>query len=70
MQHRIVVLGAGYTGASAAVRLARRLRREDVAITLVNAEPDFVELGPGTVLARMIKEIRQHPTPVNIARRY
>ncbi|MDX2648488.1 FAD-dependent oxidoreductase [Streptomyces sp. PA03-1a] len=43
MQHRIVVLGAGYTGASAAGRLARRLHREDVAITLVNAEPDFVE---------------------------
>ncbi|MFF5964415.1 NAD(P)/FAD-dependent oxidoreductase [Streptomyces collinus] len=43
MQHRIVVLGAGYTGASAAGRLAKRLHREDVAITLVNAEPDFVE---------------------------
>jgi NADH:ubiquinone reductase (H+-translocating) len=43
MQHRIVVLGAGYAGAVAAGRLARRLRREDVAITLVNAEPDFVE---------------------------
>ncbi|MEU6798820.1 FAD-dependent oxidoreductase, partial [Nonomuraea wenchangensis] len=43
MQHRIIVLGAGYTGAIAAGRLARRLRREDVAITLVNAEPDFVE---------------------------
>ncbi|MFF9809274.1 NAD(P)/FAD-dependent oxidoreductase [Streptomyces coeruleorubidus] len=43
MQHRIVVLGAGYTGAIAAGRLARRLYREDVAITLVNAEPDFVE---------------------------
>ncbi|WP_431952249.1 NAD(P)/FAD-dependent oxidoreductase [Actinacidiphila sp. bgisy167] len=43
MQHRIVVLGAGYTGASVAGRLARRLRREDVAITLVSAEPDFVE---------------------------
>ncbi|MFD7407384.1 NAD(P)/FAD-dependent oxidoreductase [Streptomyces sp. NPDC059866] len=43
MQHRIIVLGAGYTGAVAAGRLARRLRREDVAITLVNAEPDFVE---------------------------
>ncbi|MEU6771760.1 FAD-dependent oxidoreductase [Streptomyces sp. NPDC046759] len=43
MQHRIVVLGAGYAGAIAAGRLARRLRREDVAITLVNAEPDFVE---------------------------
>ncbi|MEV5428145.1 FAD-dependent oxidoreductase [Streptomyces sp. NPDC052701] len=43
MQHRIIVLGAGYTGAVAAGRLARRLRPEDVAITLVNAEPDFVE---------------------------
>ncbi|MEU2063764.1 FAD-dependent oxidoreductase [Streptomyces sp. NPDC013455] len=43
MQHRIVVLGAGYTGAIVAGRLARRLHREDVAITLVNAEPDFVE---------------------------
>jgi len=43
MQHRIIVLGAGYAGAIAAGRLARRLRREDVAITLVNAEPDFVE---------------------------
>ncbi|MFE2450711.1 NAD(P)/FAD-dependent oxidoreductase [[Kitasatospora] papulosa] len=43
MKHRIIVLGAGYTGAIAAGRLARRLRPEDVAITLVNAEPDFVE---------------------------
>ncbi|MGW0803354.1 NAD(P)/FAD-dependent oxidoreductase [Nonomuraea sp. NPDC002799] len=43
MQHRIVVLGAGYTGAIAAGRLAKRLHREDVSITLVNAEPDFVE---------------------------
>ncbi|MGW5867469.1 NAD(P)/FAD-dependent oxidoreductase [Streptomyces sp. NPDC055239] len=41
--HRIVVIGAGYTGAIAAGRLAKRLHREDVAITLVNAEPDFVE---------------------------
>ncbi|MEU8148732.1 FAD-dependent oxidoreductase [Nonomuraea sp. NPDC048901] len=43
MQHRVIVLGAGYAGASAAGRLAKRLRREDVAITLVTAEPDFVE---------------------------
>ncbi|MCX4653773.1 FAD-dependent oxidoreductase [Streptomyces microflavus] len=42
-QHRIIVIGAGYSGAIAAGRLARRLRREDVAITLVNAESDFVE---------------------------
>ncbi|CAL9522729.1 NADH dehydrogenase-like protein YjlD [Streptomyces sp. enrichment culture] len=43
MQHRIIVLGAGYAGAVAAGRLAGRLHREDVAVTLVNAEPDFVE---------------------------
>lgn len=42
-QHRIIVLGAGYSGTIAAGRLAKRLRREDVAITLVNAESDFVE---------------------------
>lgn len=41
--HRIVVLGAGYAGAIAAGRLARRIHRPDVAITVVNAEPDFVE---------------------------
>ncbi|MGP2439389.1 NAD(P)/FAD-dependent oxidoreductase [Streptomyces sp. JW3] len=43
MQHRIIVLGAGYAGAIAAGRLARRLHRDDVTVTLVNAEPDFVE---------------------------
>ncbi|WP_405530087.1 FAD-dependent oxidoreductase [Streptomyces avidinii] len=43
MQHRIVVLGAGYTGSIAAGRLAKRLHHEDVTITLVNPEPDFVE---------------------------
>ncbi|MFJ7208565.1 NAD(P)/FAD-dependent oxidoreductase [Streptomyces sp. NPDC098789] len=43
MEHRIVVLGAGYTGAVVAGRLAKRLHRADVTITLVNPEPDFVE---------------------------
>ncbi|MEU2389524.1 FAD-dependent oxidoreductase [Streptomyces sp. NPDC007369] len=42
-QHRIIVLGAGYTGAVAAGRLAKRLHQDDVSITLVNPEPDFVE---------------------------
>lgn len=42
-QHRVIVLGAGYSGAIAAGRLARRLRREDVALTLVTTESDFVE---------------------------
>ncbi|WP_040789403.1 NAD(P)/FAD-dependent oxidoreductase [Nocardia paucivorans] len=43
MQHRIIILGAGYAGAFAAGILARRLHRADVEITVVNAEPDFVE---------------------------
>ncbi|PWU47977.1 oxidoreductase [Micromonospora sp. S4605] len=43
MKHRIVVLGAGYTGAIAAGRLARRLHPGDTEITVVNADSDFVE---------------------------
>lgn len=43
MKHRIVVLGAGYTGANAAARLAKRLHPADVDITLVNADTEFVE---------------------------
>ncbi|MFI9511131.1 NAD(P)/FAD-dependent oxidoreductase [Nocardia sp. NPDC052566] len=40
---RIVVLGAGYTGMLAAVRLARRTRKLDVHITLVNPSARFTE---------------------------
>ncbi|WP_025619149.1 NAD(P)/FAD-dependent oxidoreductase [Salinispora cortesiana] len=43
MKHRIVVLGSGYAGASAAGRLARRLHPDSVEITVVNAEAEFVE---------------------------
>lgn len=43
VKHRIVILGAGYAGASAAGRLARRLHADDVDLVLVSAEPDFVE---------------------------
>ncbi|MCG5464123.1 FAD-dependent oxidoreductase [Micromonospora sp. MED01] len=43
MKHRIVVLGAGYAGAMAAGRLAKRLHTDDTEITLVNADADFVE---------------------------
>jgi NADH dehydrogenase FAD-containing subunit len=43
MKHRIVVLGAGYAGANAAGRLARRLHPADTEITLVNADAEFVE---------------------------
>ncbi|WP_040687470.1 NAD(P)/FAD-dependent oxidoreductase, partial [Nocardia vinacea] len=43
MHHRIVVLGAGYAGAFSAGYLARQLHSDDFEITVVNAEPDFVE---------------------------
>ncbi|MFI8363504.1 NAD(P)/FAD-dependent oxidoreductase [Streptomyces sp. NPDC085612] len=42
-KHRIVVLGAGYAGCHVAGTLARRLSPADVEITVVNAEPDFVQ---------------------------
>lgn len=43
MKHRIVVLGAGYAGTSTAVGLTKRLHPDDFEITVVDAEPDFVE---------------------------
>ncbi|MEU6472518.1 FAD-dependent oxidoreductase [Streptomyces massasporeus] len=43
MKHRIVVLGAGYAGSYVAGTLARRLSQTDTEITVVNAEPDFVQ---------------------------
>lgn len=43
MRHRILVLGAGYAGAFSAGYLARQLHSGDFEITVVNAEPDFVE---------------------------
>ncbi|MDN0198198.1 FAD-dependent oxidoreductase [Streptomyces sp. S.PNR 29] len=42
--HRVVILGAGYAGMSAAVQLAARVqRRKDVQVTLVNAQERFTE---------------------------
>ncbi|MFP3967659.1 FAD-dependent oxidoreductase [Actinomadura fulvescens] len=41
--HRVVVLGGGYTGMLAAIRLAHRTRRAGVRITLVNASDRFTE---------------------------
>ncbi|MFJ2766262.1 NAD(P)/FAD-dependent oxidoreductase [Streptomyces sp. NPDC087300] len=43
MSHRLVVVGAGYACLPAAKRLARRLHRHDVTVTLVNASDRFVE---------------------------
>ncbi|MFE9203467.1 NAD(P)/FAD-dependent oxidoreductase [Micromonospora sp. NPDC007230] len=42
--HRVLILGAGYAGMAAAVQLAARVRRrEDVQVTLVNAQERFTE---------------------------
>ncbi len=42
--HRVVILGAGYAGMAAAVQLAARGEgREDVQVTLVNAQERFTE---------------------------
>ena len=40
---RIVILGAGYAGLLASVRLAGKVKAKDVHITLINASSDFVE---------------------------
>ncbi|WP_051941206.1 NAD(P)/FAD-dependent oxidoreductase [Phaeacidiphilus oryzae] len=43
-QRQVVILGAGYAGLAAAVQLAARVKsREDVRLTLVNAEERFTE---------------------------
>ncbi|WP_280484780.1 hypothetical protein [Nocardia cyriacigeorgica] len=43
-QREILVLGAGYTGMSAAVNLGARVKnREDVRVTVINADERFVE---------------------------
>lgn len=42
--HRVLVLGAGYAGMSAVIQLASRgKRRDDVQVTLVNAQERFTE---------------------------
>ncbi|KAB2976853.1 FAD-dependent oxidoreductase [Streptomyces sp. SS1-1] len=42
--HHVVILGAGYAGMAAAVQLAARTRRrDDVQVTLVNAQERFTE---------------------------
>lgn len=43
MKHQVVVIGGGYAGIPAAKRLARRVRADEVSVTLVSAFPDFVE---------------------------
>src|SRR5581483_6540375 len=42
-EQRILVLGAGYTGLMAAIRVARKTRRHGGRVTVVNASARFVE---------------------------
>jgi NADH:ubiquinone reductase (H+-translocating) len=42
-EKQVVVLGAGYTGLMAALRVARRTHRSDTRVVLVNPSPVFVE---------------------------
>ncbi|MDL1900913.1 hypothetical protein FBR02_09095 [Anaerolineae bacterium CFX9] len=39
----ILIIGAGYAGMTAALRLSRRTRRRNVKITLINGGTHFVE---------------------------
>ncbi|MBO0812253.1 MAG: FAD-dependent oxidoreductase, partial [Microlunatus sp.] len=41
--HHVVIIGAGYAGIPAAVRLSRQVRPDEVSITLVNDSATFVE---------------------------
>ncbi|QGN34579.1 NAD(P)/FAD-dependent oxidoreductase [Microlunatus sp. Gsoil 973] len=41
--HRVVIIGAGYAGIPTAVRLARQVRLDEVAVTLVSGSETFVE---------------------------
>src|ERR1044071_1847840 len=42
-QRQVIVIGAGYAGLLASIRLAGKTRGQNVGITLVNASDRFVE---------------------------
>ncbi|MFE7802344.1 NAD(P)/FAD-dependent oxidoreductase [Nocardia sp. NPDC057440] len=63
---RIVILGAGYTGMLAAVRLARRTRKLDTKITLVNPAARFTERLRMHQIASG-QELTDHRIPVLLA---
>lgn len=63
-----------YRDGEVAALLARQIDSpvrwvESVQYLLDEPEPDFVEIGPGQVLTRLVAEIRRAPVPANIGRR-
>jgi len=57
---RIIILGAGYAGLLASVRLAGKVKAKDVHITLINASSEFVERVRMHQVATN-QEIKKHP---------
>ncbi|GAA1559561.1 FAD-dependent oxidoreductase [Brevibacterium picturae] len=43
MTHHVVIIGAGYAGLSAAIKLAKKTNRQNVRITLINNHRQFIE---------------------------
>ncbi|GAA1546692.1 NAD(P)/FAD-dependent oxidoreductase [Brevibacterium picturae] len=43
MTHHVVIIGAGYAGLSAAIKLAKKTNRQNVRITLINNHHQFIE---------------------------
>jgi len=63
MNHHVVIIGAGYAGLPAAKRLARRVRPDEVVVTLVSAFNDFMERPRLHQLA-----VGQHIEPMPLSR--
>lgn len=65
--YQVVIIGAGYAGIPAAVRLARQVRLDEVAVTLVSASKTFVER-PRLHQLAVGQPIRQVPLTDYVAR--
>lgn len=61
-----------YPGDDIAARLARQITHSvqwtrTIQTLLATGETDYVEIGPGQVLTRLVAEIRKHPLPADVA---
>jgi NADH dehydrogenase len=59
-QTKIVIIGAGYAGMMATLRLAHKTRHQPVSITLINAQDRFIERPRMHQLATN-QELADHP---------